>query len=167
MLRRDGALPGVHVHINEEAVQRRAEALGVRVLLSGWGGDQSVSFSGFRGWPEYLLLTGRWLELTAYLRRSHEGRSFRRLARVVLGLVHPELPRAVRGRLRGKAPDGRRCLIAPAFRQRGKCFGQGAYRRIGMRRTQLRRLREGSVSECMECWAARLGRVYTNVAHRR
>ena len=77
LLRRDGALPGVHFHINEEAVQRRAEALGVRVLLSGWGGDQSVSFSGFRGWPEHLLLTGRWLELTAYLRRSHEGRSFR------------------------------------------------------------------------------------------
>ena len=159
LLRRDGALPGVHVHINEEAVQRRAEALGVRVLLSGWGGDQGVSLSGFRGWPEYLLLTGRWLELTAYLRRSHEGRSFRHLARVVLGIVHPELPDAVRGWLRGRQrqgnkPDGRRWLIAPAFRQRAKRFGRGAYRRIGVRRTWLRRLRRGSVSERMEGWAA-------------
>ena len=154
VLRRDGALPGVHVHINEEAVQRRAEALGVRVLLSGWGGDQGVSLSGFRGWPEHLLLTGRWLELTAYLRRSHKGRSFRHLARVVLGLVHPELPRAVRGRLRGKAPNGRRWLIAPAFRRRGKRFGEGAYRQVGMRRTWLRRLRRGYRSERMEGWAA-------------
>ena len=160
MLRRDGALPGVHVHLNEEAVQRRAEALGVRVLLSGWGGDQGgVSFGGFRGWPEHLLLTGRWLELIAYLRRSHKGRSFRRLARVVLGLVHPELPRDVRGWLRGRrrqgrAPDGRRWLIAPAYRRRGKRFEPKFSRRLGTRRTQLRMLRGGSVSERMEGWAA-------------
>ena len=163
MLRRDGTLPGVHVHINEEAVQRRAEALGVRVLLSGWGGDQSVSFSGFRGWPEYLLLTGRWLELTAYLRRSHEGRSFRRLARVVLGLVHPELPRAVKGwprgrRRQGKAPGRRRWLIAPAFRQRGKRFGQVLIGRSehGARRTrpESRPWKMPSPKRCRRCAAS-------------
>ena len=155
MLRRDGALPGVHVHLNEEAVQRRAEALGVRVLLSGWGGDQGgVSFSGFRGWPEYLLLTGCWLGLIAHL-RSRGRRPFPRLARVVLGLVHPDLPDAVRRWRRGKEPKRRRCLIAPAYRWRGKRFEPaGMFRRLGTRRTQLRRLREGAVGERMEGWAA-------------
>ena len=154
MLRRDGALPGVHVHFNEEAVQRRAEALGVRVLLSGWGGDQGVSFNGFKGWPEHLLLTGRWLGLIAHL-RLRGRRPFPRLARVVLGLVHPELPDAVRRWRRGKEPNRRRWLIAPAFRRRGRRFEPaGMFRRLGTRRTQLRWLREGAVGERMEGWAA-------------
>ena len=42
----------------ELAVQRRAAELGVRVLLSGWGGDEVVSFHG-RGYHEELLLRGR------------------------------------------------------------------------------------------------------------
>ena len=50
VLRLDGTLPGVQVHLNEEIVQRHAAARGVRVLLSGWGGDQCVSFHG-RGVP--------------------------------------------------------------------------------------------------------------------
>ena len=37
VLRLDGTLPGVQVHLNEEIVQRHASARGVRVLLSGWG----------------------------------------------------------------------------------------------------------------------------------
>ena len=153
MLRRDGALPGVHVHINEEAVQRRAEALDVRVLLSGLGGDQGVSFSGYRGYPEHLLLTGRWLGLIAHL-RSHGGRPFKHLAKVVLGLVHLELPRAVRQWLRRKEPDRRRWLIAPAFRWRAKRFESGMVRRLGTRRMRLRMLRAGSLSGQMEGWAA-------------
>ena len=154
MLRRDGALPGVHVHINEEAVQRRAGALGVRVLLSGWGGDQGVSFNGLKGWPEHLLLTGRWLGLIAHL-RSRGRRPLPRLARVVLGLVHPELPDAVRRWRRGKEPKRRRWLVAPAYRRRGRRFEPaGTFRRLGTRRMQLRRLREGAVGERMEGWAA-------------
>ena len=46
VLRLDGTLPGVQVHLNEEIVQRHAAARGVRVLLSGWGGDEGVSFHG-------------------------------------------------------------------------------------------------------------------------
>ena len=67
VLRRDGTLPGVQVHVNEGAVQRRAAAQGARVLLSGRGGDECVSFSG-RGHWRHLLLSGRWRRLAAECR---------------------------------------------------------------------------------------------------
>ena len=154
VLRRDGALPGIaQSHLNEEAVQRRAEALGVRVLLSGWGGDQGVSFSGFPGYAGQLLLTGRWLRLIAHL-RSREGRPLRRLVHVALELAHPDLPRDVRRWLRGKEPDRRRWLVAPAFRRRAKRIGSGTLRAVGTRRMQLWRLRAGHLSRRMEGWAA-------------
>ena len=54
VLWRDGAFPGVHIRLNEEAVQRSAAARGVRVLLSGFGGDEGASFGG-RGSYVHLL----------------------------------------------------------------------------------------------------------------
>ena len=67
VLRLDGTLPGVHVHMNEAIVQRHAAAQGVQVLLSGWGGDECVSFHG-RGHWQHLLLSGRWRRLAAEYR---------------------------------------------------------------------------------------------------
>ena len=153
MLRRDGALPGVHVQFNEEAVQRRAEALGVRVLLSGWGGDEGVSFDGFQGHAEQLLLTGRWLGLLAHL-RSRSNRPFISLARIALQLAHPSLVRTISRWWHGKEPDHRRWLIAPAFRREVKPLRRAVVRAIGTRRTQLRLLHHGHLSERMEGWAA-------------
>ena len=153
MLRRDGTLPGVQPHLNEEAVQRRAEELGVRTLLSGWGGDEGVSFSGFLGHPEQLLLTGRWLRLLADV-RSRRDRPLKYLADIALRLAHPHLHRAVSRWWRGKEPDRRRWLIAPAFRREVKPLRLGTFREVGARRTQLRRLRGGYLSERLEGWAA-------------
>jgi asparagine synthase (glutamine-hydrolysing) len=46
----------------EQPVQQQAVAAGERVLLSGWGGDEVVSFNG-RGYYAELFLRGRWLTL--------------------------------------------------------------------------------------------------------
>ncbi len=153
MLRRDGALPGVQVHLNEEAVQRRAEELGARTLLSGWGGDEGVSFNGFRGYPEQLLLTGRWLRLLADVRSRRDG-PLMHMAQVVLLLARPHLHRAVSRWWRGKQPDRRRWLIAPAFRREVKPLRLGTFREVGARRTQLRLLRGGHLSKRLEGWAS-------------
>ncbi len=154
VLRRDGALPDMaQAHLNEEAVQRRAEEMGVRVLLSGWGGDEGVSFNGFRGYPEQLLITGRWLRLLAHA-RSRRDRPLKYLARIALLLAHPHLHRAVSRWRRGKEPDRRRWLIAPAFRREVKPLRLGTFREVGARRTQLRLLRDGHLSKRMEGWAA-------------
>ena len=67
LLRCDGAFPQAHVGSNEATVQRAAAAHGVRVLLSGQGGDQGISFSGY-GYYAGLLLGGRWAALFAEAR---------------------------------------------------------------------------------------------------
>ena len=67
LLRCDGAFPQAHVGSNEAAVQRAAAAHGVRVLLSGLGGDEGISYNGY-GYYAGLLLGGRWAALFAEAR---------------------------------------------------------------------------------------------------
>ncbi len=112
-----------------------------------------MSFNGSLGHLEQLLLTGRWLRLLADV-RSRSDRPLKHLASMALGLAHPSLHRDVSRWRRGKAPDRRRWLIAPAFRREVKPLGFGAFRPIGARRTQLWLLRDGHLSERMEGWAA-------------
>ena len=140
-MRRDGAYP--LAVSTEEAVCRRAKEQGVRVLLSGLGGDEGVSFSG-RGYCEHLLLGGQWRKLAA------EGRAcgkhpVRLLARTVLGLAHPRVPREVARLLRPRPSPyrGGRWLIDPAFARRVKPppVKKGS---AGVRRAQLLRLRKVS-----------------------
>ena len=152
MLRRDGACPGVHIHPNEMAVQRCAAEQGVRVLLSGWGGDEGASFNG-RGHRERLLLTGRWLKLLAE-GRACEVNPLKFLAGVALPLVHPRLPRALRRLRRGDGPRGRRWLIDPAFARRVKPAPARIPRQVNVRDTQLWLLRNGHLSQRIEGWAA-------------
>ena len=151
VLQRDAALPGIHVHLNEEMVQRHAARRGVRVLLSGWGGDECVSFHG-RGHWQHLLLSGRWHRLAAECRDQDEA-AVRALARVALSLLHPALPPVLK-RLRQGLPVRRRWLIDPAFARRAKPRAASAGREIGVRRTQLGLLQAGHLAERIEGWAA-------------
>ena len=152
VLRHDVVRPGVHIHMNEEVVQRCAAQRGVRVLLSGWGGDEAVSCKG-RGYYEDLLLRGHWARLCAEYRARGKGlRSF--LAEVLLPLVHPDLPRSLRRLRRGKDPRRRRWLIDPAFARRAKPLPETILRPFSVRYLQLRLLRSGHLGERMEGWAA-------------
>ena len=151
VLRRDGTLPGVQVHVNEEIVQRRAAAQGVRVLLSGWGGDECVSFNG-RGYWEHLLLNGRLRRLAAEC-RDQDSAAPRFLAHIVASLLHPALPYAFRRWLRGK-PIRRRGLAAPAFARRAAPPVAWLSRAAGVRGTQLHGLQAGHLDARIEGWAA-------------
>ena len=154
LLRGDGAFPGAGFHPNEYPVQRCAQEQGVRVLLSGWGGDESVSFDG-RGHPAWLLFTGRWMRLLAECRaRNRRLPGF--LADVLLPLVHPRSKLVLRRLLRlrwGELRD-RRWLIHPDLARRAGPPPRPAYPVVGMRRTQLLLLRHGGLNERMEAWAA-------------
>ena len=151
VLRGDGALPGIHVHVNEEIVQRHAAARGVRVLLSGWGGDECVSFHG-RGHWQHLLLSGRWRRLAAEC-RDQDAAAMRFLVRIVLPLLHPALVPTL-ARLRQGRRVRRRWLIDPVFARRAKPLAASARREIGVRRTQLRLLQAGHLADRIEGWAA-------------
>ena len=150
VLRSDVALPGVQVHACEEPVQQCAAARNVGVLLSGWGGDECVSFNG-RGHLQHLLLSGRWRQLVTVC-RSQETPALRFMARIVLPLLHPEFPRMLQWRREGR--PARRWLIDPAFARRVKPSAPAPARAIGVRRTQLQLLRTGALSLRMEGWAA-------------
>ena len=151
-LRRDGALPGVHVHPNEEAVQRCAAERGVRVLLSGWGGDEGVSFNG-RGHHAELLLRGRWRRLAAAGRSS--GRNpLGFAAAVALPLLFPRLLDDLRRRFRYGEPWCRRWLANLALMRRHRIRPRSVRRSVGLRRTQLWLLQSGALSERIEGWAA-------------
>ncbi len=152
ILRHDVACPGVHICMTEEVVQRCAAERGVRVLLSGWGGDEGVSYTG-RGYYERLLLHGHWARLCAEWRARGKGpRRF--LAEVLLPLAHPDLPGSLRRLWRRKEPRRRRWLIDPAFARRAKPLPERTFRRLSVRHAQLRLLRSGHLGERMEGWAA-------------
>ena len=152
VLRQDAAFPGVHIHMNEDVVQRCAARRGVRVLLSGWGGDDVVSCSA-RGYYEHLLLRGHWARLCAEYRAR--GKGLRRfLMDVLLLLAHPNLHISLRRLRRGKDPRRRRWFIDPAFARRAKPLPKPILRQFSVRYTQLWLLRAGHLGERMEGWAA-------------
>ena len=119
-LRQDAAFPHARIFINERVVERRAAAHGVRVLLSGLGGDEGISYNG-RGRYASLLRSGRWASLFAEARAS----GFNPL-KVAVGTALRLLPygtelfrrkRLLRQWLRGERRGGRsrRVFIHPAF----------------------------------------------------
>ena len=146
----DGALPGIHLHINEEVVQRNAVARGVNVLLSGWGGDECISFNG-RGHWQALLLRGRWRRLAAEC-RAQDAAALRFLGHVVLPILHPLLVPSLAGQR--DWPSRKRWLIDPAFSRRVKPLAAPGWREIGVCSTQLRLLQAGHLVDRIEGWAA-------------
>ena len=161
VLRLDGARPGVHVLPSEEVVQRCAAEQGVRVLLSGWGGDQGASFNG-RGHRAHLLLSGHWGRLAA-LGRAVGKSPLRAFADATLPLVHPDARRWLRRRLRGAdhgqgdfsdEPWLRRWLVHPALARRTGVKPVRGPRIFNMRQALLWGLRDGAVVERIEGWAA-------------
>ena len=133
----------------EQAVQQQATKLGVRVLLSGLGGDEGISFNG-RGYEAHLLLCGRWGKLWAEC-RTHEENPIRFQARLAASLVHPLLPgRVARWRQGRPRHRGGRWLIHPTFARQVRPLPDRTKRKIGVRRTQLQELHNGHLSAQME-----------------
>ena len=161
VLRLDGARPGVHVLASEDVVQRCAAEHGVRVLLSGWGGDQGASFNG-RGHRAHLLTSGHWRQLVALGRAV--GRSpLQTFADAALPLLHPDAKRRVRRLLRGAdhsqgdfsdEPWLRRWLIHPDVARRTGVEPRRVPRLFTMREAMLWDLGRGDIAERIEGWAA-------------
>lgn len=126
----------------ELAVQRRAAELGVRVLLSGWGGDEAASFNG-SGYHEELLLGGCF----AHLYREVSARTRHPLAYIV-GFV--ALPLAVPGALPVLRDLRRRVRSLPRV---DRVRPPRARRHFSVRSTQLHLLQLGHIGQRAEGWA--------------
>lgn len=135
--------PEVGNLLHEDAIQRRAGGLGVRVILSGWGGDEAVSFNG-RGYYPQLLRQGR---LGALAREARAlGRSWPRFA-----LSHGALP--LLGALLPASHARQDTLIDPAFRRRTRPYTTQGMRGIDVRRTQMDLYHDGHITARLEDWA--------------
>jgi len=166
-LRRDVTRHDSH-HLNECSVQRSAAAQDVRVLLSGWGGDEGVSFSG-RGYHPDLLRKGR----LAALRREFSHRRFP-LYGIARGAALPfvratgpmrALEDALWRMCRGKPPlppTGR--YLHPGFTRRTRLLPMPPPPPVaGARDIQLHLLASGHLGARIDGWAAsgaRLGVEY-------
>ena len=155
-LRRDGtrvADDGTLVH--EAVVQRTATEQGVQVLLSGWGGDEGISFNG-RGYYPLLLRSGRmarlWRELSERSRRPFVAL----VAEAALPLVFPGAKRMARRLLRKGWPFRKNgTFIHPGFARRVRLLPvEGSRPRAGVRAMQIHLLQHGHLSRRMEGWAA-------------
>ena len=143
--------------VTEWAALPRASALGVRTVLSGWGGDEGATFNG-RGLLAELLRRGRWPALARLLRR-HVGRRPGPLARAALfNLALPHVPDAFYAHLARLAEQRfPPALIHPGFARRAPFHGAVsglAREQAGVRRTQRGLLAHGHLAARMEAWTA-------------
>ena len=150
-LRRDPTLgEAASTLVHQEAVTRRAQALGVDVLLSGWGGDEGVSFNG-RGHYDRLFATGRWGELW----REVGSRSPRPLRHILLAVAPPAFVRpplhALGHLIRGEPLPRRRSFLRR--RRRRSAPARPAAWWPGVREWQLHLLLAGHVGGRVEGWA--------------
>ncbi len=134
----------------EEQIQQKAAALGVRVLLSGWGGDEGITFNG-RGYYTELLGQGRWGRLW----KECPGNRLTFLAQQLLALLLPFGSRKRLANLRkGKQPGRPGQYVHPDFARRVKPLRMKPFREFGVHRTQHLLLGLGHLPERMEAWAA-------------
>lgn len=137
---RDGTL------MHELQVQRTASKLGVRVILSGWGGDEIASFSG-EGYFIDLFRKGHFARLLA-------GQSWRMLIHKVLRLMlssrTTRIPAAL---LRGKRLVRIDSFMHPALERKHR-KKRKKFRFVSIRKTQLALLLGGALERRIEDWAS-------------
>lgn len=156
LLRRDGArIPSHDGTLRHEAlVQRSAAELGVRVILSGWGGDEVASSNGLGFYTE-LLRRGSLRQLLREARAQTDRPLRFAVRKAILPLVHPGAAEAVARLLRGEIPRRRKSFVHPAL---ARGHRRPALRRTGwgtgVRRSQLAILEYGHVAQRIEDWAA-------------
>ncbi|MDN3554782.1 asparagine synthase-related protein [Halomonas maura] len=168
-LRRDIALEGTTDLFEEHGVMRQAAQRGTRVMLSGWGGDESATF-GVRGYPGYLLKRGRLVRLLSIAHKAVGG--YHR-PRKLAGFLWREclltlLPDCVYARYSPYLrPDQLQFLYRPDFVERFASFS--SYRSPAWREypdpvaMQALLLMNGHLASRMSTWAhwsARHGIVY-------
>lgn len=82
----------------EYRLMENAHAKDVRVLLSGWGGDE-LAFSRGIGYPSGLIQQGRWLALARYLKYQYGWRPVRWLTSLYAHGLYPLFPPKWQGKL--------------------------------------------------------------------
>ena len=154
LLRRDGArTPNRDGTLSiEDLVQRSAAARGVDVLLTGWGGDEGVSFNG-RGYYAGLLRQGRLASMLRAAREETRHPLRHLFVHAVLAQFHPLAPVEIGRMLRGRPPRRPKTFVHPALARRARRLHRPT-RPTGVRPMQLALLGHGHLAQRIEDWAA-------------
>lgn len=139
----------------EAVVLRNAQANGVRVMLSGWGGDEAATFNA-RGYLSWLFITGQWRPLWEILLARGWNSRKRALREFVVNVLPALIPRGLHDTLRWitirRLPPSliRREVLA---RTRDRRAPRPTPReRIGVFETQAALFNYGHLSQRMEDW---------------
>ncbi len=147
--------------LNEQFVSRMAARLGIRVMLSGWGGDEFAAFNG-RGYFADLFRRLRWITMTRelYLRARLQEWNF--WAGFRSSVILPLVPDKILSILRPDSYSLPKRLplpesLQPEFASQLQAiepFRKPHLReRPGVRQNQIDLLNNGHLTERMESWA--------------
>lgn len=140
--------------LHEQLVQQQAAAQGIRVLLSGWGGDEGIAFNG-RGYFAGLLAQGQWRRLY----QESQARGGRVWPFIFWNALVPLLPGWAQrlGKTIRHGPPGRSqtsSYLHPDVARRVRPLRPRPVRTTGVRSTQLDLLAFGHLTERIEAWGA-------------
>lgn len=175
---RDFSCDPAEMMFREELVQKQAAQNKVRIMLSGWGGDEAITGHGWGFWSE-LFLQGRWGKLHREIRfLSHQDGASRlyalkRDAKVAYSRVLlPLIPEPIWSWWHG--PNSRNSCypltcINPSFAKQHQdavmaMRGPSLRERSGVQGNQWRWLNNGHLTKRIEAWAvngARQGLLYS------
>ena len=152
----------------EQHVQAAANQHNIRVLLSGWGGDEAITFNG-RGYFAALFLQGRWRTLwrESKLRSDLHGVSvYQSLKTKVFKVLLPDMLSDGLRAWRQEplyCPTDKSVYIQPEFAARYRSAMQPLLRRTlrersGVRQQQQDLLTHGHLTKRIEDWAISGGR---------
>jgi asparagine synthase (glutamine-hydrolysing) len=143
----------------DNAVCVRAEAQGVGLILSGWGGDEGATFNG-RGALAELLRRGRWWKLArevAALKRERGWRLSRILYGEIAAYLLPRSPVDLAKRLLrrpGSAAASRSGLLSADMRRRlADCGDKTLAMTPDARENRWRLMTHAHIAERTEVWA--------------
>jgi asparagine synthase (glutamine-hydrolysing) len=154
----------VEMMAREATVQSSAAKRGLRVMLSGWGGDEGVSIRTSDFLPD-LLRRGRWFEFTriatSQIRNRETGRdAFRSAIGIARAVAVPHLPDRLYNLVLPRSQMMHQAVcIHPAFRRKYRAevreLSGPLWRHLAsMRATVQRRFEVGHIVKRIEHWAA-------------
>ena len=114
LLQYDATCRPVDLALHQElAVQRKAQESGVRVILSGWGGDEGISFNG-RGYYPELMRRHLWRRLFREARGESPAPVRWILGNALFPLLHPSIQRLVQHLYHGRR-GAKKSYLHPRF----------------------------------------------------
>ena len=144
-------LPAAEMLFQERPVMQQAQKDGIQVLLSGWGGDELISFNG-RGYYANLFRSRQWRRLWKESQDT-SNEPIKHIFHQGIASQYPLVMQAYKSVKRRRKHKLIKHYLNPDFLRQVKPYEQKPLRYLNTRQTQLDLLANGHLAERMEAWA--------------